>query len=266
MPRVSALYRHPVKGFTPEETRELTVQADGRVAGDRVLAFRFSDAAVPEDRDGLDHWPKSKGLSLMDFPSLARLKLDYDHDARRLRLSLDGAVVIEAGLDAAGRDELVAHVTEFLRGTTDGRRLERAGRLPLALVGDGERSRFQDRARGFVSLHASASVAAVDDAVPDGRIDDRRFRSNVVVDGVAAWAELGWRGRVRVGDVVFLVRGPIGRCLAVQANPDSGQRDAPVLKTLTRVFAQDEPTLGILLLPSGGGGRIRVGDEVEIVG
>ncbi|OZB87119.1 MAG: hypothetical protein B7X41_13360, partial [Microbacterium sp. 14-71-5] len=39
MPHVVALYRHPVKGFTPEKVPALTVQADGRIAGDRVLAF-----------------------------------------------------------------------------------------------------------------------------------------------------------------------------------------------------------------------------------
>ncbi|MFC7765148.1 hypothetical protein [Leucobacter soli] len=48
MPHVAALYRYPVKGFTPEPLDELVVQRDGRIAGDRVLAFRFADAATPE--------------------------------------------------------------------------------------------------------------------------------------------------------------------------------------------------------------------------
>ena len=64
MPRVVALYRYPVKGFTPERRDELVVQDDGRIAGDRVLAFRFADAATPEERDGLDYWPKAKGLPM----------------------------------------------------------------------------------------------------------------------------------------------------------------------------------------------------------
>ena len=71
VPTVSKLYRYPVKGFTPEPREELVVQDDGRIEGDRVLAFRFADAATPEEKDGLDYWPKSKGLALMDLPSLA---------------------------------------------------------------------------------------------------------------------------------------------------------------------------------------------------
>ncbi|MER7795865.1 MOSC domain-containing protein [Microbacterium sp. NPDC096154] len=262
MPFVTSLFRYPVKGFTPESRDALTVQDDGRVAGDRVLAFRFADAAQPEDRDGLDHWPKTRGLALMDFPSLARLTLSYDDRRRLVRVALAGELLAEERLDPEGRRRLCEAVTDYVLATPDARRLRAAGRLPLALVGDGGTSRFQDRARGFVSLHAAASVAALN-ALVEAPVDDRRFRSNVVIDGVDAWEELSWAGRVTIGNVQFEARQPIGRCLAVQANPDTGERDARLLQVLTRDVGQAEPTLGILLLPVRGGGVIRVGDEVR---
>lgn len=263
MPVVSALYRYPVKGFTPEARDELVVQPDGRIAGDRVLAFRFADAVEPEDADGLESWPKSRGLALMDFPALARVALDFDADARRLRLSVDGAVLAEAGLDDAGRRELEEAVTAFVQASGDARRLDREGVLPLRLVGDGATSRFQDRARGYVSLHGAASVEDVDAAVA-APVDSRRFRSNIVVSGAGAWDELGWSGRIRIGEVAFEVQRPIGRCAAIMANPDTGERDARLLRVLTTEFDQAEPTLGILLLPADGGGVVRVGDQVII--
>ncbi|KJQ53233.1 MOSC domain-containing protein [Microbacterium sp. SA39] len=263
---VVALYRHPIKGFTPERVESLTVQADGRVAGDRVLAFRFADAATPEDREGLDYWPKSKGLALQDFPALAALRTTYDDATRRVRVEHDGGVLVDARLDDAGRAELVAAITDFALSTHEGRRLQRPGRLPLVLVGDGETSRFQDRPRGYVSLHSRGSTLALAHEL-GADADDRRFRSNIVIDGVDPWAELGWSGEVRVGDLSFHGAGPIVRCLATHANPDTGVRDAKVLTTLTQAFAQDEPTLGRLLLPSDApadsfSGVIRVGDEV----
>ncbi|WP_053383861.1 MOSC domain-containing protein [Leucobacter celer] len=282
MPQVAALYRYPVKGFTPENLDRLTVQADGRVAGDRVLAFRFADAAAPEQRDGLDYWPKAKGLSLQDFPALAALRLEYDEAALRMRISHSGETVAEDGLDDPGRSRIARAVTEFVLGTREGSRLERPGRLPLALVGDGIRSRFQDRPRGFVSVHGRASVAALGDAL-GFPVDDRRFRSNIAIDGIEAWSELDWTGRVRIGGVVFRAEGPIVRCMATHANPDTGERDARVLTTLTRGLGQQEPTLGRLLLPEDpipspadtgdragepageSAGTIRIGDEVEIL-
>ncbi|GGH36157.1 MOSC domain-containing protein [Microbacterium album] len=263
MPHVSALYRYPVKGFTPERRDALEVGDDGRILGDRVLAFRFANAAKPEERDGLDYWPKSRGLALMDFPSLARLQLTWDGAAKRMSVTLEGEPLVEAGIDHAGRRRLCDAVASYVLGSSDGDRLRGEGRLPLELVGDGETSRFQDRPRGFVSLHGSASVAALDGAVA-APVDDRRFRSNVVIEGLGPWEELGWSGRVRIGEVVFTVQQSIGRCLAVHANPDTGERDARLLPTLTREFGQDAPTLGILLLPVGRGGTVRVGDEVRI--
>ncbi len=264
VPQVVALYRHPVKGFTPESRAELTVQEDGRIGGDRVLAFRFADAARPEERDGLDYWPKSKGLALQDFPALARLAVTYDEEARRVRVACGSRALIEAGLDEAGRGDLAAAVTEFVLASPEAERLHAPGRLPLVLVGDGVTSRFQDRPRGFVSVHTRESAEALDAVLP-ASIDDRRFRSNIVIAGAEAFSELDWSAPVRIGDVTFAPQGPIVRCLATHADPDTGERDAPVLTTLTRRFGQQKPTLGRLLLPVASGGVIRVGDEVEIL-
>ncbi len=272
MAHVVSLYRHPIKGFTPESVDSLTVQPDGRIAGDRVLAFRFADATTPEDRDGLDHWPKAKGLSLQDFPALAALHTDYDDERRRVRIEHAGSVLAEAGLDDVGRIELAQAVTDFVLTTAESRRIRRPGRLPLVLVGDGVTSRFQDRARGYVSVHTRGSVTALGTALGMG-VGDRRFRSNIVLGDADAWSELDWTGPVTVGDVTFDTAGPIVRCLATHANPDTGVRDAGVLKTLTASFAQDEPTLGRLLLPGSSpadasgswvGGSIRIGDEVRV--
>ncbi|MDJ1113125.1 MOSC domain-containing protein [Microbacterium dauci] len=261
MAHVSALFRYPIKGFTPEPRSELVVQDDGRVAGDRVLAFRFADATEPEDASGLDSWPKSRGLALMDFPSIAQVDVIFDAGVVRLREG--GRTLAEAELDDAGRAQLEAAITAFIERTADVKLLQRPGVLPLRLIGDGRTSRFQDRARGYVSLHGAASVEAVDAAV-SAPVDDRRFRSNIVVSGTTPWEELGWSGRVRIGEVAFDVQRPIGRCAAITANPDTGRRDARLLRVLTTEFDQDEPTLGILLLPSHGGGVVRVGDEVVI--
>ena len=59
MPRVAALYRYPVKGFTPEACETLTV-LDGRIAGDRVLGIRSADTAQRPMRPGVRKrrwWP-----------------------------------------------------------------------------------------------------------------------------------------------------------------------------------------------------------------
>lgn len=257
--RVEALYRYPVKGFTPERRDSVVVQPDGRVQGDRSLAFAFADVESPDDTV----WPKSRGLALMGVPSLARIDLRYDDDARRLHLRVDDIDVNASIDDPAGRAALAAAVTTYLRTTTDAGLLDQEGVLPFTFVGDGRTARFHDRPQGYVSLHGAASVADVDAAV-SAPVDDRRFRSNVVVSGTAPWAELDWTGTVTIGTVRFRVQKSIERCAAITANPDTGQRDARLLRVLTTSFGQDAPTLGILLLPVDGAGIIHVGDEVTL--
>jgi uncharacterized protein YcbX len=255
-----------VKGLTPEPLDALAVQPDGRVAGDRVLAFRFADATRPEDRDGLDYWPKTRGLALQDFPSLARLRVAYHHASQRLRITEGDTVVADAGLSPAERREIADRVTDWVLATPEGRSLQRPGQLPLELLGDGGTARFQDRARGFVSLHGRASVEEVGATVP-APVDDRRFRSNIVIEDLPAWEELRWAAdgtALRIGEVAFTVVKPIGRCLAITANPDTGERDAKLLKVLTDDLKQDEPVLGVLLLPAGPGGTVHVGDPVVV--
>lgn len=256
--RVDALYRYPVKGFTPEKRDSLVVQDDGRVQGDRSLVFRFADALEPADAT----FPKSRGLALMSFPTLARVELTFDDEARTLRLRVDD-IDVTADLSDEGRARLSEAVTAYLRSTSDAKLLEADGILPLGLLGDGVTARFQDRPCGYVSLHGAPSVSDLDAAVP-APVDDRRFRSNIVVSGAAPWEELAWRGRVRIGEVEFEVQKPIERCAAITANPDTGVRDARLLRVLTGEFGQHEPTLGILLLPVAAGGTIRVGDEVVL--
>jgi uncharacterized protein YcbX len=55
------------------------------------------------------------------------------------------------------------------------------------------------------------------------------------------------------------------RCLATQASPETGERDRPILTTLTRSFGQENPTFAIALVPEAAG-AIRVGDEVVVEG
>ena len=85
----------------------------------------------------------------------------------------------------------------------------------------------------------------------------------MAIEGVEAWAELGWSGRVRICGVEFKAERPVGRCLATQANPEDGVRDREVLTTLTREIGQAEPQFAVLLTPVTEG-TIRLGDPVEV--
>src|SRR6185436_10037479 len=98
MANVAALYRYPVKGFTPESRQSLTVTSDGRIAGDRVLGFRFADTPEADEE-----WSRKFGMVvLVNTPGIARLRANFDDAAMRLKVSLDDLVIADEALDAAG--------------------------------------------------------------------------------------------------------------------------------------------------------------------
>ena len=262
MPRVCALYRYPVKGFTPEACERLTVLEEGRIAGDRALAFRFADSGLPPTA-----WSRKYGFAvLVNAPGLARLTARFDERTRRLRIALGDEVLADEGLDDEGRELLAAAVERYVLGLPDNPLAGHHERLPLQLVGDGVTPRYQDSESGQVTLHSRASVAALADALSQSTLDEIRFRSNIAIDGVPAWTENEWIGRrLKIGDVELEAIKPKVRCLATHANPESGARDLPVMQTLVRAFGQEQPTLGIGLLTRGAGGAIRVGDTVTVL-
>ena len=260
MPKVTALFRYPVKGFTPEPVARLTVLPGGRVAGDRVLNVRFADAPVAENA-----WcRKYHGGVLANAPGLARLNVRYDERAQRLTMYLENRLLADASLDEAGRRRLAEALTGYVLSLDDNPLQGHPERLPLKLAGDGTTPRYQDNEAGQVTLHSCESLAAAGAALGDANLDELRFRHNVVIDGAAAWEEQSWVGsKLRVGDVAFETVVPKVRCLATHANPVTGERDLQVMQMLVKMFAQREPTFGVGML-SEAGGEIRVGDTVAL--
>ena len=262
MPRVSALYRYPVKGLTAECPASLTILPEGRVAGDRALAFRFADSGLPPDA-----WSRKYGFAvLVNAPGLAKLTARFDDRTRRLRLALGDTVLAEEPLDERGRSTLAAAVQRYVLDLQENPLSGHRERLPLELVGDGVTPRYQDSEQGQITLHSRQTIAAVGAALDAPKLDEIRFRSNIAIEGVEAWTENSWIGRrLRIGDVELEAVKLKVRCLATHANPRTGERDLPVMQTLVSVFGQEAPTLGIGLMTCGAGGEIRVGDEVTLL-
>jgi len=135
----------------------------------------------------------------------------------------------------------------------------------LLLVGDGHSPRYHDEEPGRVTLHGRGSLQSLEAALKKD-VSELRFRSNIAVDGLNAWEEQRWVGRrIRIGGMEFDVVKPKTRCLATHANPITGERDLPILTTLSQKFGQENPTFAVAMLPSGRGGQIHAGDQVTLI-
>src|SRR5207248_11356625 len=93
-----------------EACEMLTVLAEGRIAGDRVLGLRFADTAAADDA-----WSKkTEMVALMNTPGLAHLHMRFEEEALRLRLSFASTVLADAVLNTQGRQRLATAVAAYV--------------------------------------------------------------------------------------------------------------------------------------------------------
>lgn len=96
-----------------------------------------------------------------------------------------------------------------------------------------------------VTLMGSASVAALAAHAGLPEIDGRRFRMLIELDGLEPFEEDTWKGRrLRVGTAELVGGDPVLRCAATTRNPDSGDRDAPIVKLVRAMRGMVDTELG----------------------
>ena len=83
-------------------------------------------------------------------------------------------------------------------------------------------------------------------------VDPLRFRGNLYVDGLPAWAEFDWLGKtVAAGDVAFEAYARIDRCAATNVDPQTGERDLTLPVSLLQAYGHLD--CGIYLRVTHGG-------------
>ncbi len=93
-------------------------------------------------------------------------------------------------------------------------------------------------------------------------LDVRRFRGNLIVDGLAPWEEFDLVGKtLAIGDARLEVVERITRCRATEANPETGKRDANTLRALEDGWGHQD--FGIYAMVRTGG-PIAKGDTVSL--
>jgi uncharacterized protein YcbX len=80
-------------------------------------------------------------------------------------------------------------------------------------------------------------------------VEAARFRATLVVETDEPYVEDSWLGtEVAVGEAVIRIGGPIPRCAVIDHHPDTGVKDARLLKALVAsrpTNAAGEPMFGV---------------------
>lgn len=250
--RVTALYRHPIKGFTPEPLAHAELTAGGPFPYDRLYAVE--DGPSGFDPDAPAHVSKMRFTVLAKLAEVAKVRTALDEHTSLLHAEAPGYIPFEGRLDLEPDRIAFADWLAFVLGDlTQG---------PLRVLPAPGRHRFMDHPKGDVSILNLASLRELSRRT--GKVlDPLRFRANILVEGWEPWAEMEWAGRMlAVGAARAQVFKPIVRCAATEVDPATAERDFETVKAIFDTYGHT--FCGLYLNVTEGGG-VAVGDDVEVL-
>ncbi|MFC4349244.1 MOSC domain-containing protein [Kordiimonas lipolytica] len=226
MTTIAEIWRYPVKGLTGQRLETAQLEPGGAIAGDRAFAIRHGNTEF--DPGAPKHLPKTKFLALMTHAELAALEVSFSGEGDVMTVSKDGELLFHGSL----RDPDEVHRLDIMMATYMGDRAKGAPHLESA-----EGHMFSDVPEKVLSVVNLASVKALGTHVGEA-LDPLRFRANLYLDGLPAWAERDWeKGRLfTAGDVTLRLMKPIVRCNATNVNLKTAEVDQNLPKVLQQEF------------------------------
>jgi hypothetical protein len=247
---IAALFRHPIKGFTPEKVELATLCVGGAFPGDRLYALEDGPSGFDPAHPGFI--PKQRFAVLAKIAEVAKARTRLDDATGVFHAEAQGMPPFAGRLsDPAARTGFADWVGDLLGEAASG---------PLRLI-DGQGHRFLDHPLGHVSIINLASVRSLGERL--GKVlDPLRFRANIYIEGWPAWAENDWTGRrLWLGEVETEVFKTITRCPAPGVDPTTAIRDLDIPAELFRHYGH---VLCGIYVQVQADGTIREGDSVTM--
>ncbi len=248
--RIASIYRHPVKGFTPERLDAVALRPDAPFPCDRLYAVEDGPSGFDPERPA--HISKTRFTVLAKIAQVAAARTAYDEATGVLSAAAAGHPDFNGRLtDENGRAAFADWLADLLGPAADG---------PLKVIAAPDNHRFTDHPLGQVSIVNLASVRDLGARIGH-TLDPLRFRANLYVEGWPAWAENDWVGQtLQLGGAQAKVFKPIVRCAAVGVDPATAQRDLDLVKAL---FDQLGHVWCGVYVQVSAAGSLAVGDSAE---
>ena len=249
--KIEQIVRYPLKGFYGQNLVEGTMDARG-MAGDRRFGVYHPRRVVNRSPAGWS--PKVNYLQMVFEAFLGGYACSWSPNGASLSLRVDGQDFGPFDLTGdAGRAALAAQVRALGH-------LVDAG--PLEIV-EGVGQNLTDRKVPCLSLANPASLADLESKL--GRsLDRERFRMNVWLDGLAAWAEHDLVGKtLRRGTREVEVLERVDRCRAINLTPGEMDWNPDDINVhMKRIYGHHD--LGILCSCKTPG-TFNIGDVIEVL-
>ena len=253
---IDALTRYPVKGLSGEQLKRVVLEAGQGFPFDRQYGFARPNSGF--DPSNPKPLPKTKFYMLARDASLVLIESSFNEETGELSLvspQTSGTFDISS---EQGRADASTFVKAYLN-------------LPdneAPMLYSAQPHRFTDvsvvssEMMNAVSIINKNSVTAFSQAIGVD-VDPGRFRGNLLVSGLPAFAELNMlEQEIAIGTVRLKLVKRTKRCPATEVDLRTGERDIKTPKRLLEQYGHMD--MGVYAEVVGGG-TIAIGDSVEII-
>ena len=251
--KVSAITTSPFKGFACQDKAAVKVDAHSLLPGDRRYAL--GSGTDQSQIAPLNEWlKKAHFLQMMNFEALAALSLSYQTDSTHLCLSENDDPLYEGYLNSQDDSQ---NLCQFIHDY-----LKLGDAHPRPRLFSLDEGGFTDTKRPFIAFGNQASIA--DFAARMGHeADARRYRLNVMMTGMPAFAELDLIGHsARLGTAEFNFIEAVGRCAAIEVNPKTAAREKNLVSALASAYGAAD--MGVFAEVKKAG-EFEIGDQLVML-
>ncbi len=256
---ISSINYCPVKSVSFQRINSCEIKKNVGIVGDRIFAFSKgldSNQAQLFEKNLEERRGKwNKILTLKNTPSLNKYNFIFNN--KKLILTQNDKEIITVNSDERSEYELLSN--KILK-------LENSLQKPLFLMKNINIPFFDTSISNktllthSISLINNKSIKDFENKT-NQEIETKRFRGNIYVDGIEAWEERNWIGKIiKINNISFKVEKNIPRCVAINLKPNTDDDSLNLLQSLKKTYNHFDMGIYLTALDSG---KINIGDIIS---
>ena len=253
---ISSIHYCPVKSLSFQNIKSCNIKKDLGMLNDRL--FAFSRGIDLEKAKLIEQNPNERKLNdlltLKNSPVLNKYNFSYSNN--KLSLNLSDKEIISISPDNQEERSLLANKLIELENSLS---------KPIFLLKNNEFPFFDtsnsNKVFNSISLINLNSIADFEKKI-NKKVEFQRFRANFYIDGIQAWEERNWIGKIiKINNISFKVEKNIPRCVAINLQPKTEKITNNMLQSLKKTYNHYD--MGIYLTALNDG-DIKIGNKVEL--
>ena len=254
---ISSIHYCPVKSISFQSIQSCEIKENLGIDNDRIFAFTRSvnlEKAKLIEKDAKQR-KLNNFLTLKNSPVLNKYNFVYENN--KLTLVLNNENIISISADDPNERLLLSNKLMELENSLS---------QPISLLKnidfpfyDTSNSNNVFNSMSLINLN---SIKDFEKKINE-KVEFQRFRANFYVDGIDAWEECNWIGKIiKINNISFKVEKNIPRCVAINLKPKTDDNSLNLLQSLKKTYNHFD--LGIYLTPFNNG-KVEIGNRIEVI-